>query len=89
MSMVFNDYTLLHMSQNIVNLSGCYSNDLKSFMMVAYTIFQAHVTYVTLKIALNSQVNISNKSLFAFNYLHAGTGLCASFNKVYLFWVFI
>ena len=28
-SMVFNDYTLLHMSQNIVNLSGCYLNDLK------------------------------------------------------------
>ena len=29
--------------------------------MVAYTIFQAHVTYVTLKIALNIQVNVSNK----------------------------
>ena len=28
--------------------------------MVAYTIFQAHVTYVTLKIALNIQVNVSN-----------------------------
>ena len=29
--------------------------------MVAYTIFQAHVTYVTLKIALNIQVNVTNK----------------------------
>ena len=29
--------------------------------MVAYTIFQAHVMYVTFKIALNIQVNVSNK----------------------------
>ena len=29
--------------------------------MVAYTIFQAHVTYVTLKVVLNIQVNVSNK----------------------------
>ena len=29
--------------------------------MVAYTIFQAHVTYFTLQIALNIQVNVSNK----------------------------
>ena len=29
--------------------------------MVAYTFFHAHVTYVTLKIALNIQVNVSNK----------------------------
>ena len=36
--------------------------------MVAYTIFQAHVTYVTLKIALNIQVNVSNKP---FVYLFA------------------
>ena len=28
--------------------------------MVAYTIFQAHVMYVTFKIALNIQVNVSN-----------------------------
>ena len=33
----------------------------KFFIMVAYTIFQAHDTYVTLKIALNTQVNVSNK----------------------------
>ena len=32
--------------------------------MVAYTIFQAHVTYVTLKIALYIQVNVSNKPCF-------------------------
>ena len=32
--------------------------------MVAYTIFQAHVTYVTLKIALNIQVNVSKKNMF-------------------------
>ena len=43
--------------------------------MVAYTYFQAHVT---LKIALNIQVNVSYKAC-------AGTGLCTSFNKVYLF----
>ena len=43
--------------------------------MVAYTIFQAHVTYVTLKIALNIQVTIP-----VYTYLHAGTGLCTSFN---------
>ena len=52
---------VLNLSQNIVNLWGCYLNDLKFFIMVAYTIFQAHVTYVTLNIALNIQVNVSNK----------------------------
>ena len=44
---------VLHLSQNIVNLQGCYINDLKFFIMVAYTIFQVHVMYVTFKIALN------------------------------------
>ena len=29
--------------------------------MVAYTIFQAHVMYVTFKIALNIQISVSNK----------------------------
>ena len=38
--------------------------DLNFFIMVAYTIFQAHVTYVTLKIALNIQVDVSNKAFF-------------------------
>ena len=44
---------VLHLSQNIVNIQGCYLNDLKFFIMVAYTIFQVHVMYVTFKIALN------------------------------------
>ena len=51
--------------------------------MVAYTIFQAHVMYVTFKIVLNIQVNVSNNPCL---YLFACcTGLCTSFNKVYLF----
>ena len=33
----------------------------KNPFMVAYTIFQAHVTYVTLIIALNIQAKASNK----------------------------
>ena len=53
--MVFIDYTC------IVNLSGWKLNDLKFFIMVAYTILQANVTYVTLNIALCIQVNVSNK----------------------------
>ena len=44
---------VLHLSQNIVNLKGSYLNDFKFFIMVAYTIFQVHVMYVTFKIALN------------------------------------
>ena len=44
---------VLRLSQNIVNLYGCYLNDFKFFIMVAYTIFQVHVMYVTFKIALN------------------------------------
>ena len=37
--------------------------------MVDYTIFQAHVIYVTFKIALNIQVNVSNKPcLYLFAY---------------------
>ena len=52
---------VLHLSQNIVNFYGCFLNDLKLFIMVAHTIFQTHGTYVTLKIAFNIQVNVSNK----------------------------
>ena len=51
--------------------------------MVAYTIFQAHGMHVTFKIALNIQVYVSNKPCLYLFY--AGTGLCTSFNKVYLF----
>ena len=53
---------VLHLSQNIVNLYDCYLNDLKFFIMVAYTILQAHVIYVTFEIAFNTQVNIYNVS---------------------------
>ena len=51
--------------------------------MVAYTIFQAHVMYVTFKIALN--VKLMSLTRPVYTYLHAGTGLCTSLNKVYLF----
>ena len=51
--------------------------------MAAYTIFQAHVMYVTFKIALHIRIDVSNKPCL---YLFAtGTGVCTSFNKVYLF----
>ena len=69
--MVYIDYTVLHLLQNIVNHYSGYLNDLKFFIMVAYTIFQAHVMYVTFKIALNIQVNVSNKpSLYLFACWH-------------------
>ena len=38
-SMVFIDYTCITSVTNIVNLLGCYLNDLKFFVMVAYIIF--------------------------------------------------
>ena len=39
--------------------------------MVPYTIFQAQVTYITLQIALNIQVNVSNKPfLYLFAHWH-------------------
>ena len=39
--------------------------------MVAYTIFQVHVMYVTFKIASNIQVNVSNKPcLYLFECWH-------------------
>ena len=44
---------VLHLSQNIVKIQDCYLNALKFFIMVAHTIFQVHVMYVTFKIALN------------------------------------
>ena len=51
--------------------------------MVTYTIFQAYVMYVTFKIAFKIQVMSLTSPVYI--YLHAGTGLCTSFNKVYLF----
>ena len=51
--------------------------------MVAYTIYQAHVMYVTFKIA--STFKLKSLTSPDYTYFHAGTGLCTSFNKVYLF----
>ena len=51
--------------------------------MVAYTIFQAYVMYVTFKIALICK--LMSLTSHVYTYLHAGTGLCTSFKKVYLF----
>ena len=61
--MVFIDYTCI---TSVTEYSKSirlrrYLNDLKFFIMVAYTFFQAHVMYVTFKIALNIQVYVSNK----------------------------
>ena len=36
--------------------------------MIAFTFSQAHVTYVTHKLALNIQVNVSNKPCLGFMY---------------------
>ena len=44
--------------------------------MVAYTIFQAHVMYVTFKIALSIQVNVANKPYL---YLFARWRRCMYF----------
>ena len=55
----------------------------KSIRLLTYTIFQAHVTYVTLIIALNIQVDVSNKPcLYLFACWH---NFMNFFNKVYLF----
>ena len=45
--------------------------------------FQAHVTYATLKIA--SKIKLMSQTSPVYSYLHVGTGLCTSFNKVDLF----
>ena len=47
-SMVFTDYTCITSVTEYSKSVGCHLNDLKFFILVAYTIFQAHVTYVTL-----------------------------------------
>ena len=81
-SMVFIDYTYIT-SVTEYSKSIRLLNDLKLFIMVTYTIFQAHVTYVTLKVALNIQVNVSNKPcLCLFACLHR---FMYFFYKVYLF----
>ena len=62
---------VLHLSQYILNLYARYLNDLKFFIMVTYTIFQAYVTHVNLEIAFYIQVNVSNKPcLYLFECWH-------------------
>ena len=59
--MVFIDYTCITSVTEYSKSIKLLLKDLNFFIMVAYTIFQAHVMYVTFKIALNIQVNVSNK----------------------------
>ena len=69
--MVFIEYTCITSVTEYSKSIGCYLNDLNFFIMVAYTIFQVHVMYVTFKIALNIKVNFSNKPcLYLFACLH-------------------
>ena len=70
---------VLHPSVNIANLQGCYSNKVKFLIMVSYTIFTAHVTYITLQIPLNIQDKVSNTTCLYL--LEVGTGLCISFSS--------
>ena len=59
---------VLNMSQNIVNLYGCYLNDLKFFIMVAITIFFRPMLHML----PNIQVNVSNKPcLYLFECWHS------------------
>ena len=51
--MVFIDYTCITPVTEYSKSMRLLLNDLKFFIMVAYTIFQVHVVYVTSKIALN------------------------------------
>ena len=60
-SLVFNDYMCISSG---TEYSKSIRLLLKLFKVLDYGrlhFFQAHVTYVTLKIALNIQVNVSNK----------------------------
>ena len=52
-SMVFIDYTCITSVTGYSKSIRLLLYDLKVFIMVAYTIFQVHVMYVTFKIALN------------------------------------
>ena len=60
-SMVFIDFTSITSVTEYSKSIRLLLYDLKFFVMVAYTIFQAHVMYVTFKIAFNIQVHVSNK----------------------------
>ena len=59
--MVVIDYTCITSVTEYNKSVRLLLNDLKFLIMVAYIIFQAHVTYVTLIIALNIAANVSNK----------------------------
>ena len=61
LSMVFIDFTCITSVTEYSKSIRLLLKWLKFFIMVAYTIFQAHVMYVTFKIALNIQFNVSNK----------------------------
>ena len=70
-SMVFNDYMCITSVTEYDKSIRLLPKNLKFFIMAAYTISQAYVTYVTLKIALNIQVNVSNKPcLYSFACWH-------------------
>ena len=65
------------MSVNIVNLYGCYSNELKFLIMVSYTILQPRLHMLLSE--YHYTFKIWSPTLPACTYLHAGTGLCTSF----------
>ena len=69
--MVFIDYTCI---TSVTEYSESIRLLLKLFKVLYYGrlhYFQAHVTYVTLKMALNNQVNVSNKPcLYLFACCH-------------------
>ena len=60
MSIVFIDYTCITSVTEYSKSVGLLLNELKFLIMVAYTIFIGHFTYVTLIIALNIQAYVSN-----------------------------
>ena len=60
-SMVFLDFMRITSVTEYSKSIRLLLNDFKFFIMVAYTIFQIHVIYVTFKLSLNIQGNVSNK----------------------------
>ena len=70
-SMVFIDFTCITFVTEYNKSVRLLPNDLKFFILVAYTIFQTHVMYVTFKRALNIQGNASNTPcLYLFTCWH-------------------
>ena len=60
-SVVVIDYTCITHVTEYSKSVRLLLNELKLLIMVAYTVFKAHVTYVTLIITLNIQAYVSNK----------------------------